>query len=142
MWASEAPCSSISKNQNKSFKSGHFYAKILLFRTHHLWNSTTEQIFMGKYQLFWMGHFISSPNQLWNSSTGPASTKYTAPPQGVLSTLFAFSSCTVKTSWDIFGPICIALFWGGSKSLMLQRWILIMISSLISLLPKFLRNNC
>ena len=34
--------SSISKNKNKSFKSGHFYAKILVFRTHHVWNSTTE----------------------------------------------------------------------------------------------------
>ena len=44
MWASEAPCSSISKNQKKSFKSGHFYAKILLFRTHYLLNSTTELI--------------------------------------------------------------------------------------------------
>ena len=45
MWASEAPSSSISKeNQKKSFKSGHFYAKILIFRTHHLWNSTTELI--------------------------------------------------------------------------------------------------
>jgi hypothetical protein len=36
MIVSEAPCSSISKNQKKSFKPGHFYAKILLFRTHHL----------------------------------------------------------------------------------------------------------
>ena len=44
MWASEAPCSSISKNQMKSFKPGHHIAKILLFRTHHLWNSTTELI--------------------------------------------------------------------------------------------------
>ena len=44
MWASEAPSSSISKNQKKYLKSGHFYAKILLFRTHHLWNSTTELI--------------------------------------------------------------------------------------------------
>ena len=44
MWASEAPCSSISKNQMKSLKPGHHIAKILLFRTHHLWNSTTELI--------------------------------------------------------------------------------------------------
>ena len=44
MWASEAQGPSISKNQKKSFKLGHFYAKFLLFRTHHLWNSTTELI--------------------------------------------------------------------------------------------------
>ena len=44
MWASEAPCSSISKNQMKSLKPGHHIAIILLFRTHHLWNSTTELI--------------------------------------------------------------------------------------------------
>ena len=36
--------SSISKNQKKSFKPGNFYAKILLFRTNHLQNSTTELI--------------------------------------------------------------------------------------------------
>ena len=29
----------------KSLKPGHHIAKILLFRTHHLWNSTTELIF-------------------------------------------------------------------------------------------------
>ena len=34
----------ISKNQTKSLKPGHHIAKILLFRTHHLWNSTTELI--------------------------------------------------------------------------------------------------
>ena len=44
MWASEAPCSSISKNQMKCLKPGLHIAKILLFRTHHLWNSTTELI--------------------------------------------------------------------------------------------------
>ena len=44
MWASEAPCSSISKNQMKSLKLGHHIAKILLFRNNHLWNSTTELI--------------------------------------------------------------------------------------------------
>ena len=46
MWASEAPCSSILKNQMKSLKPGHHIAKILLFRTHHLWNSTTELILL------------------------------------------------------------------------------------------------
>ena len=51
MWASEAPCSSISKNQMKSLKPGHHIAKILLFRTHHLWNSTTELILK-----FWNFH--------------------------------------------------------------------------------------
>ena len=44
MWASEAPCSSISKNQMKCLKPGHHIAKILLFRTHHPWSSTTELI--------------------------------------------------------------------------------------------------
>jgi hypothetical protein len=34
--ASEAPSSSISKNQQKSFKPGHFCAKIMLFRTRKL----------------------------------------------------------------------------------------------------------
>ena len=36
----------ISKNQLKSLKTGHHIAKILLFRTHHLWNSTTELILL------------------------------------------------------------------------------------------------
>ena len=49
MWASEAPCSSISKNQMKSLKPGHHIVKILLFRTHHLWNSTTELILLYMY---------------------------------------------------------------------------------------------
>ena len=49
MWASEAPCSSISKNQMKSLKPGHHIAKIMLFRTHHLWNSTTELILIYSY---------------------------------------------------------------------------------------------
>ena len=42
MLASEAPCSSILKNQTKSLKPGHHIAKILLFRTHHIQISTTE----------------------------------------------------------------------------------------------------
>ena len=46
MWASEAPCSSISKNQMKSLKPGHHIAKILFFRTHHLWNCTTKLILL------------------------------------------------------------------------------------------------
>jgi hypothetical protein len=32
------------KIKRNPLKSGHFYAKILLFRTHLLWNSTTELI--------------------------------------------------------------------------------------------------
>ena len=47
MLASEAPCSSISKNQMKSLKPGHHSAKILLFRTHHLKISTTELTLVG-----------------------------------------------------------------------------------------------
>ena len=31
----------------KSLKPGHHIAKVLLFRTHHLWNSTTELILIG-----------------------------------------------------------------------------------------------
>ena len=50
MWASEAPCSSISKNQMKCLKPGHHIGKILLFRTHHPWSSTTELILLRKTQ--------------------------------------------------------------------------------------------
>ena len=46
MLASDAPCSSISKNQMKSLKPGHLFAKILLFRTHYLWNFTILLILM------------------------------------------------------------------------------------------------
>ena len=52
MWPSEAPCSSISKNQMKSLKPGYHIVKILLFRTHHLWNSTTELILMYSLNVF------------------------------------------------------------------------------------------
>ena len=59
MWASEAPCSSILKNQMKPLKPGHHIAKILLFRTHHLWNSTTELILLCMSRKF--RHIIVQP---------------------------------------------------------------------------------